>query len=169
MNAARLDKLGRIFARRRLSRRAALSQAGAGLVAVGLAATGLKEAHAKGDTPDATFPTDDYEKIPYLFVQSFESGTIASKEGEDGAYTITLAHGLGQTLYFSDRPLWDVGATPTDRFLTGLGFPDDNPPNAALLVDDGAGWTEIAVVELRNPVFDPAGPGVTYDLTVLAG
>ena len=93
---------------------------------------------------------------------------IAPKEGEDGTYTVTLEHGLGQTLYFADRPSRDVGAVPTEQFLRGLGFPDDNPPNAALVVDDGAGGTEIAVVELRNPAtIDPTVPSVTYDVTVL--
>jgi hypothetical protein len=59
----------------------------------------------------------DGEKIPYLFVQSFEGGTIEPKAGTDGAYTVTLEHGLGQTLYFGDRPSHDVGAVPTPQFL----------------------------------------------------
>ena len=80
---------------------------------------------------------------------------------------MTLSHGLGQTLYFADRPSRDVGATATEQFLQSLGFPDDNPPNAALVVDDGNGGTDIAVVELRNPLIDPTGPAVIYDVTVL--
>src|SRR5829696_1762143 len=105
--------------------------------------------YAQEATPAAT---SDGEKIPYLFVQSFAGGSIAPKAGEEGAYTVTLEHGLGQTLYFADRPSRDVGAVPTEHFLAGLGFPADNPPNAAIVVDDGDGGTEIAVVELRNPV-----------------
>ena len=65
-------------------------------------------------------------------------------------------------------PSRDVGATPTERFLAGLGFQDDNPPNAAIVVDDGNGGTDIAVVELRNPLIDPTVPAVIYDVTVLA-
>ena len=144
MATPRFDTLSKLFARRKA-------------VAGGVIA---QEA-----TPAASW---DGEKIPYLFVQSFEGGTIAPKEGEDGTYTVTLEHGLGQTLYFADRPSRDVGAVPTERFLAGLGFPDDNPPNAALVVDDGNGGTDIAVVELRNPLIDPTGPAVIYDLTVLA-
>jgi hypothetical protein len=121
------------------------------------------EATAHAATPAAW----DGEKVPYLFVQSFESGTIAPKAGEAGTYTVTLEHGLGQTLYFADRPSRDVGAVPTPRFLQGLGFSPDNPPNAALVVDDGKGGTDLTVVELTNPLVDPTGPRVIYDLKVL--
>ncbi len=134
MANTRFDSISKLFARRRTVAGGTLSQAA---------------------TPAAS--TWDGEKIPYLFVQSFEGGTIAPKEGEDGTYTVTLEHGLGQTLYFADRPSRDVGAVPTERFLRGLGFPDDNPPNAAIVVDDGNGGTDIAVVELRNPLDRPDG------------
>ena len=80
---------------------------------------------------------------------------------------MTLELGLGQTLYFGDRPSRDVGAVPTEQFLQGQGGADDNPPNAALVVDDGNGGTEIAVVELTNPLIDPSVPAVTYDVKVL--
>jgi len=36
-----------------------------------------------------------------------------------------------------------------------------------LVVDDGNGGTEIAVVELTNPLIDPSVPAVTYDVKVL--
>jgi hypothetical protein len=140
MASTRFDTISRIFARRKAADR--ISQ-------------------------EATPTTGDSEKIPYLFVQSFGDGTITPKPGEDGAYTITLEHGLGQTLYFGDRPSRDVGTVPTGRFLQGLGFSDDNPPNAALVVDDGAGGTEIAVVELTSPTYDEASRTATYDVKVL--
>ncbi len=115
----------------------------------------------------ATPTAEDGEKTPYLFVQSFEGGSIAPKAGEDGTFTVTLNHGLGQTLYFADRPSRDVGAVPTEQFLQGLGFQADNPPNAAIVVDDGNGGTDIAVVELTNPLIDPTVPAVIYDIKVL--
>jgi hypothetical protein len=70
-----------------------------------------------------------------LLVQSFQSGSLAAKAGEQGRCTVTLKRGLGQTIYFSDRPGRIVGTIPTDRFLSVLGFSPDNPPNAALLVE----------------------------------
>src|SRR5262249_18821273 len=72
-----------------------------------------------------------------------------------------------QTLYFSDRPERVVGAAPTPKFLKGLGFNKDNPPNAALVVDDGDGGVNIAVVELTDPKYEEASHTATYGLTVL--
>ena len=168
MDANRFDAVSRFFAHRRLSRRQALTGAGLG-VAAGVLAGGLAtRATAQDATPAAPEAYDPSQRIPYLFVQSFEGGTIAPKEGEDGTYTVALAHGTGQTIYFSDRPARDVGAAPTAQFLEGLGFSPSNPPNAALVVEPASGETDIAVVELFNPIYDPTGPGVTYDVKVLA-
>jgi hypothetical protein len=117
--------------------------------------------------PVAT-PVPDIEQGPeMLFVQSFQSGSIAPTQGAEGRYTVTLEHGLGQTIFFSDRPERVVGASPTGRFLDGLGFPDDNPPNAALIVEDGNGENTIAVVELFNPRYDEASNTATYEAAVL--
>ena len=52
------------------------------------------------------------EKRPPLR-PAFQSGTVAPKDGPEGRYTVTLEHGLGQTIYFSDRPDRIVGAAPT--------------------------------------------------------
>jgi hypothetical protein len=124
-----------------------------------------RRANAQPATPVAVDPESHGPTT--LFVQSFQSGRIEPKSGEDGRYTVTLEHGLGQTIHFSDRPDRIVGTNPTAEFLQGLGFPADNPPNAALLVETGAGQSDIAVVELFNPSYDPEGPTVTYDLAVL--
>src|SRR5262245_30518576 len=92
VNPLNVDAIAKLFADRRFSRRAALSHGGAGLAAGALATTGLAtEARAQEATP-----TPEGEKAEYLFVQSFESGAIAPKAGEDGTYTLTLEHGLGQ-------------------------------------------------------------------------
>jgi hypothetical protein len=99
----------------------------------------------------------------YLFVQSFGDGSIASTGDEPGLYTLTLSHGLGYTLFFADRPSRDAGVTPTAEFLDGLGFPDDNPPNAALIIDSPDGAV-ISTVQLFRPTFDPDSPGVTYEV-----
>ena len=106
---------------------------------------------------NATPAPGEGEKVAYLFIQSFQAGALTPKVGEEGRFTLTLESGLGQTIYFSDRPLRDVGATPTPQFLENLGFPADNPPNAALLVEDG-GNVNMAVVELFNPSYDEADP-----------
>jgi hypothetical protein len=165
MDANRFDTITRLFADRKLSRRQALARGGAGLAAGTLVATGLTAAAARDTTPQAEPDSDHGPSM--LFLQSFQSGSVTPKAGEAGTFTLTLEQGLGQTIYFSDRPDRIVGATPTDQFLAGLGFPADNPPNAALVVEVEPGNTDIAVVELFNPVFDPQSPRVTYDVRVL--
>lgn len=165
MDGSRFAHISKQVANRRLTRRRALAEGGAGLAAAGLGAAGVSVATAQEATP----VTPDADHGPtMLFVQSFESGSIAPREGAEGRYTVTLDHGLGQTVYFSDRPDRIVGATPTGQFLDGLGFPPDNPPNAALVVETASGETDLAVVELFNPVHDPATATVTYELAVLA-
>ena len=103
-----------------------------------------------------------------LFLQTYQSGTITPTEGVDGRFTLSLEAGTGHTIYFSDRPDRLVGTNPTSDFLEGLGFPDDNPPNAALVVETAPGETDIAVVELFNPLYDPVSQGVSYEIEVLA-
>lgn len=169
MESTTFDRVSKLFAERKLSRRQAVRQGGAGLAAGAVAAAGLAPAAAQDATPpaDATAAPSVGEKVAYLFLQSFRAGSIAPKEGEEGKFTLTLESGLGQTIYFSDRPLRDVGATPTPDFLDNLGFPDDNPPNAALLVEED-GEVDLAVLELFNPRYDLPTRTATYDVVPLA-
>jgi hypothetical protein len=176
MDAHRFDRISRLFAERRLSRRDAVRTGTAGIAAGALVAVGRStRAMAQEATPEMApmRPVSPPEQGPvtkteYLFVQSFRQGSIAAKTDEGpGEHTITLEQGLGQTIYFSDRPERVVGATPTLDFLRHLGFPDENPPNAALLIETGDGAQEIAVVELFNPHYDPETATATYDVRVL--
>jgi hypothetical protein len=167
MNPNRFDSITKLFAERKLSRRQALvSSAG---LAAGAMAGSVAHGAAQDATPEAV-PADPYagDKTMYLFVQTFQGGSIVPTEGAEGRYTVTLDAGTGQTIYFGDRPSRDVGVTETPQFLEGLGFPEDNPPNAALIVETEPGETDIAVVELFNPSYDPETRGVTYDVEVLA-
>lgn len=170
MNPNRFDRISSLFGERRLSRRAALTK-GAGLAAGAAALTGMGAA-AQDATPNATpevvtLPPND-DKVFFLFVQSYQSGSIASAAGDQGTHTLTLEQGMGQTIYFSDRPAREVGASPTPAFLDGLGFDADDPPNAALVMETAQGETDVAVVELFNPTYDEATHTATYDIAVLA-
>src|SRR6188472_4507144 len=82
-----------------LSRRAAL-HAGVGLG--GLALT-YPEVTAQEATPD-TAATTMAGKIASLFVQSFDSGSLAPKPGEAGTFVLALQGEHGRTIAFSDRP-----------------------------------------------------------------
>ena len=162
MNPARFDTISRFFAERRLSRRQAIAGG------VALAATGPAIAVAQDATPVASPESGDDASGPeMLFVQSFESGEVVPGTGTAGRYTVTLEHGLGQTIYFSDRPDRIVGAAPTAEFLEGLGFTPDNPPNAAILTESGDGETSFAVVELFDPAYDTESATLTYEMAVL--
>ncbi len=167
MNATRFDRIARAFAGRKLTRRQAMIQGGTSLAASTLAASGLAAASAQDATPEPATDAADHGPT-MLFVQTYQSGTIAPVEGAADRYTLTLEAGSGQTVYFSDRPDRIVGASPTAAFLEGLGFPEDNPPNAALVVETAPGETDIAVVELFAPLYDPVSQGVTYEVEVLA-
>lgn len=114
-------------------------------------------------------PQPDAEHGPaMLFVQTYQSGTVAPVEGRDDRYTLTLSRGTGQTVYFSDRPDRIVGSNPTPQFLEALSFPADNPPNAALVVETASGESDVAVIELFRPLYDPESQGVTYEVAVLS-
>ncbi len=160
MDATRFDRISRLFADRRLSRRQAVVGATAA-AAVGL---GASRAAAQDALPVASPVADGgYEKTTYLFVQSFQTGSLEpNADGE--THTLTLEQGLGQTLYFGDRPSRDVGVSPTEQFLEGLGFSVENPPNAALIVDVGEGTSDLAVLELFEPTYDVATHTATYQV-----
>lgn len=163
MNPNTFDRISKLFADRRLTRRQALATGGAGIAAAGLTAAGISHTAAQDASPEPA--TDD--GTTYLFVQSFQSGSIVPIENQEGRFTVTLEQGTGQTVYFGDRPSRDVGAANTALFLQTLGFPEDNPPNAALVVETAPGENDVAVVELYNPTIDTEMNQVTYDVEVL--
>jgi hypothetical protein len=169
VDSNRFDTIARKLASRRITRRKALGQTGAGLATAGLVSAGLAAGTIHASARQATPGTEAAESAvdtSTLFVQAFQAGSIAPTEGAEGHYTVSLEGGLGQTIYFSDRPNRVVGAWPTAAFLGTLGFFPDNPPNAAILMDRD-GETDFAVVELFNPVYDEQAANITYDVKVL--
>ncbi len=167
MNATRFDSIVSHFASLRLSRRRALAQGGAGIAAgAAVAAHMTVGAVAQEATPEPSTAGDEGPVL--LFLQAFRSGSIAPSTSGEGRFTLTLEQGLGHTVYFSDRPDRIVGAMRTPEFLEVLGFPDDNPPNAALVVEAGPDHTELVVIELFNPVYDDTTHTATYEVAVLA-
>lgn len=166
MDPKRFDTVTRIFAERRASRRSALKAGAAGLISTGLVATGLSNAgHAQEATPEPA--ADSVGKGKTLFVQTYQQGKIDPKAGEAGTWTVTLEQGLGQTIYFTDRPERSAGITPTEQFIQAIGFPDSDPPNAALVFENGDGNVDISVVELFNPSYDAATQTAVFDIQLL--
>lgn len=173
MNANRFDTISKLLASGR-TRRSAIA-GGVGLATAGV----VSRAAAQDGTPEVATPVvdpndphpsaDEAQSGPeLLFVQAFDAGTWAPKDGEDGVYTLTLTGAAANTIYFSDRPERIVGLWPNQEFLDRLGFTPENPPNAAIVAprEDGEGQ-EILVIELLNPVWDGNGT-LAYDAVVLA-
>lgn len=164
MNPSQFDRVAKVLAERKLSRRRTLAAAGS------LAALGLTSAAAQDATPDASpVALEPGNDVPFMFVQSLGAGSIDA--ATDGVDTLLLVadHLAGQTIFFSDRPERIVGMVPTTQFLSqgtensASGFSAVDPPNAALVLPDG----EIVIVELIEPAYDPSTGQVRYQLRVL--
>ena len=166
MDALRFDLITKRLAGRS-SRRRAIAQGGAGLAAGALAAAGLASAAQAQESTPAVLAADG-DGPTMLFVQSFRAGSVVPKDGATGRFTLTLERGLGQTIYFSDRPDRIVGSMPTPQFLSELGFSEGNPPNAALVVETDEGQTELVILELFDPGYDESTRTATYEVAVLA-
>jgi hypothetical protein len=115
---------------------------------------------------DAT-PAAHGEKTTFLFLQTFDGGTIMPKPGAEGTYLLSLQGDRGRTIGFSDRPERIVATGPTQAFLDGFIFSPVDPPNAALVFEPSAGETDVIVLELLNPHYDAATQSLTYDVTIL--
>ena len=126
------------------------------------------DAPASNATAVAAPMTTGAKPTTFLFLQSFETGSLVPKPGRPGRYTLTLKHGLGDTVYFSDRPAKVVGTVPTAQFLKALGFTPANPPNAALVGQRSPTHKDVVVVELFDPKYDACTNTLTYEVTLLA-
>lgn len=107
------------------------------------------------------------KNVTFMFVQTAQSGTLVPVEGEDNLYTLTLVGVAPQTIAFSDRPERIVVQAPMQKFLDGLGFSSENPPNAALEILEADEEEDVAVVELFNPVYDAANQTLQYNVSIL--
>ena len=169
MNSSKFDQLSRMFAHR--GNRRDLVAGSLGLAGVALGGRAMAQEATPAGLPDDPHPSADgaSAETEFLFVQPFEGGTWEPKLGESGVYTLTLTGADAHTVYFSDRPERIVGLAPTQQFLDGLGFPADNPPNAAVVAQrPEGGEQEVLVIELLNPSYDAEAGTLTYDARVLA-
>ena len=125
-------------------------------------------ANAKAQNTNETQQEDAEaeEEARYMYVQSAHSGSFVPVEGEEN-YTLTLEGVAPQTIAFSDRPDRVVGQVPMQKFLDGLGFSPENPPNAAIEILEGNESEDVLVVELFDPVYDAANHTLQYNVSVL--
>ena len=107
------------------------------------------------------------KNVTFMFVQTAQSGTLIPVEGEDNLYTLTLMGVAPQTIAFSDRPERIVVQAPMQKFLDGMGFSAENPPNAALDILDADEEEDLAVVVLFDPIYDAASQTLQYNVRIL--
>jgi hypothetical protein len=159
MHPSAFDRLTQLLAQRATRRSAALGAAGSVALLPGL------NALAQDATPSAATPGVDANDLDVLYVQTFAGGEVS--DAGEGAFTLSLSGGTGQTVYFSNHPERLAGALPTPDFLDARAFDASNPPNAALVAETPEGQT-IAVVELLDPAYDPGTMTVTYRVQAVA-
>jgi hypothetical protein len=175
MDPDRIDRIATQLAAHRTNRRVALRTTGVGMAAATLGAAGFRSISAQDATPTAGDELPDsvllgaaQDPSEFLFVQSFESGSLVPVSGQAGAYMLTLDGANPQTIYFSDRPERVFGLATTTAFLEGLGFTPENPPNAALMVTTDDGAEDVLIIELLDPVWDESSGSLTYTVQVLS-
>jgi hypothetical protein len=159
MDANAFDRFTQLLATRATRRSTALGAAASLALIPGMRALAQDATPVTG-TPEAV------EDIDALYVQSFSSGEIS--DAGDGSFTLSLAGGTGQTVYFTDHPERLAGAVATDSFLDERSFDASNPPNAAMVADVGEGQT-IVVFELLEPALDGSTHTVTYRAQPVTG
>ena len=187
METNRFDAITKVFAERR-SRRSTIKGGAIGLGAAVLDGAVIQSARAQDATPDATGvdatpAAGEDAGSSFLFVQTASAGTFRTNPdagkaaapgdgtptaGVGADYLLTLENHTGETVYFSDRPERVFGQAPTQKFLDGLGFAQDNPPNAAIVAQTDGG-EDVLVVELFDPAFDEKAGTLTYGANVLKG
>ncbi|MFL5847027.1 MAG: tail fiber protein [Solirubrobacteraceae bacterium] len=122
---------------------------------------------ALGADTAASLPTGQ----SLLFAMESQSGTFTPVTGQTGRYRMVL-HGLARrTTWFSDRPQRDAGRITTGSLLgswRALGFAKQ-PPNAAVVLDDGRTAQDTVALELRLVGYDGPRHTARFAVRVLGG
>jgi len=102
-----------------------------------------------------------------LFTQTAHSGTLTAIADQDGVFTLTLDDPAPNVTAFTDRPVRSASTQPLDEFVADWakrGFAED-PPNAALVLDEAPDDADTAVYTLADPRIDSASGAVSYTAT----
>jgi hypothetical protein len=145
------------------SRRGVLK--GASALALATAALRMRPVLAEDGTPVASPAGDEARPATWLFTQTFRSGDWARTD-DPTHFTLHLRGGLASTVGFTDRPNRDFDVAPTIDFIPALWNNPDNPPNAAIIVED-AGIQYTYLLVLTDPSYDEAADEITYTVSVL--
>ncbi len=103
-----------------------------------------------------------------LFVHNSGAGTFERVGDEESdVYILTLQDFDDKVIYFTDRPLRDVGQVKLAQFLRGLSFEIGNPPNAAIVINTPEGEEMTVVAELTEPILMPVEGRLIFKAKVL--
>ncbi len=130
-----------------------------------LAWAGVVSGVDETDTVDAAEVITD-EISTYTFIQEGTGGSFV--KDDSGNYTLTITEVIPYTIYFSDRPARNAGFAKMDQFIDGFSFDPNNPPNAAVIVQEGEEDTDMVVVELTAPLYDETTGTLTYTAKIIA-
>ena len=106
-----------------------------------------------------------------LFTQTTHRGTLSPIAGQDDVFRLTFAEPSPDVTVFTDRPVRSASTEALTDFVGSWdqrGFGQD-PPNAALVLDQEPDDADTAVFTLADPTYDQASGAVTYTATHVNG
>jgi hypothetical protein len=106
-----------------------------------------------------------------LFTQTAHSGSLTPVQGKDDVFQLTLDDPAPDVTSFTDRPIRSASTEPLPGFVdtwSERGFNQD-PPNAALVLDQEPDSADTAVFTLASPSYDATNGSVTYVATHVTG
>jgi hypothetical protein len=89
-----------------------------------------------------------------LFALDAEQGTLTPVKGKPGVHRLVLEDVRARALYFTDRPVREVGTVALRRMLRALFAGDSSPPNAAVNATASKRGQLLMGVELRSWRYD---------------
>jgi hypothetical protein len=100
------------------------------------------------------------ESYTYIFIQQGTGGSFMNDSS--GNYTLTITGVIPYTVAFSDRPARNASFVKMETFLTGFNFDPQNPPNAAVMIQNASEDHDVVIVELTSPKYDAGKQTLTY-------
>jgi hypothetical protein len=132
--------------------------------------------HSMAATPKKPLKSDEgggAKPTTYMFVQTARKGSFHLEKPENGSpdvqeFVLKLEGVDPETIYFSDRPARIAGTVPNEKFLSGIGFEPNNPPNAAIVLSAPVSATQdVIIAQLLNPKYDAAAETLSYDVIIM--
>jgi hypothetical protein len=99
-----------------------------------------------------------------LFTQNSHTGSLKPIAGQNDVFTLTLDRPSPDVTVFTDRPVRSASTEGLPGFVQNWderGFNQD-PPNAALVLDQEPDNADTAIFELTHPVLDNSSGAVSY-------